>query len=179
MKAGLGDPEVLGDLAQGSLFAASHRHDVAAELQRVRLGHLMPPSREVGPHRSGVNQTWGSPFRSWARRAAFYLNEGRVQAVVTVGREDDLGRATALIEHRVPSTATPWPARRPTSPPCPARPPERLLPGGPAGSCPAPLSLLVTSAARPTSYWRRPTSPDSYASTTACTRSRRSSLVRM
>ncbi len=36
------------------------------------------------------------------RFAAFYLKEGRVQAVVTIGRDDDLGRATALIEHRTP-----------------------------------------------------------------------------
>ncbi|MDP9343029.1 MAG: FAD-dependent oxidoreductase [Actinomycetota bacterium] len=34
--------------------------------------------------------------------AAFYLKESRVQAVVTVGRDDDLGRATALIESRTP-----------------------------------------------------------------------------
>jgi 3-phenylpropionate/trans-cinnamate dioxygenase ferredoxin reductase component len=32
--------------------------------------------------------------------AAFYLSEGRVQAVATVGRDDDLGRANALIESR-------------------------------------------------------------------------------
>jgi 3-phenylpropionate/trans-cinnamate dioxygenase ferredoxin reductase component len=36
------------------------------------------------------------------RFAAFYLKDGRVQAVVTVGRDDDLARATALIEHRTP-----------------------------------------------------------------------------
>jgi len=34
--------------------------------------------------------------------AAFYLKESRIQAVVTVGREDDLSRATALIENRTP-----------------------------------------------------------------------------
>jgi 3-phenylpropionate/trans-cinnamate dioxygenase ferredoxin reductase subunit len=36
------------------------------------------------------------------RFAAFYLKEARIQAVVTVGRDDDLGRATALIENRTP-----------------------------------------------------------------------------
>ena len=61
VQAGLRDAEVPGDLGQRSLLAAGHGNDVAAELRGERCRHGDRPSREVHPHRSGVNQTLGSP----------------------------------------------------------------------------------------------------------------------
>ena len=56
-------PEFLVDWRAlvGSLSTHRPTQQVASELRGERFGHVEPPSREGNPHRSGVNQTWGSP----------------------------------------------------------------------------------------------------------------------
>ena len=57
----LRDSEVLRDLGQRGFMLASDRDDIASKLGWVGLGHGDILPAETNLHRSGVNQTGGSP----------------------------------------------------------------------------------------------------------------------